>query len=244
MASCDGARPHAMACVFILGVFCLAPAAAHITTVCSATAPSVPGKAWFIFGTYHSLASPDGQVIIRKPNGEAFIGSWDASRCESNAAYGSSGPPPPSPMPPSSASGDSTCQDGCSHSADGDCDDGGAGSEYGSCSYGTDCTDCGPRSVAGRRLWGRSPSVAQKCPGDDILEMCTQLPSDTKITCYNGADPNSLNSVEDGGCDAFPQTSGTLSATKANYIAEIDGATSGDYKVTQSTTDFDSTPRD
>ena len=178
-------------------ILCLAasfvPSQAHITTVCSATAPSVPGKAWFIFSTYHSLASPDGQVMIRKPSGQTFTSSWDTSKCESSANYGSSG----------------------------------YGSSYGS-------------GFWGRRLWGYQPNDPQKCPGDDIKEKCTQLPNDAKITCYTGNDPNSLVSVEDGGCEAFPRTSGSLSKSEANYIAEIDGATSGDYFVTQSTTDYDS----
>ena len=35
----------------------------------------------------------------------------------------------------------------CPYVNDFACDDGGAGAEYGVCSYGTDCTDCGPRTI-------------------------------------------------------------------------------------------------
>ena len=41
------------------------------------------------------------------------------------------------------------CDDTCSYPKDGDCDDGGVGSQYNFCSLGTDCTDCGSRSIVG-----------------------------------------------------------------------------------------------
>ena len=41
----------------------------------------------------------------------------------------------------------SVCGETCVSASDGDCDDGGPGSEYSSCVYGSDCTDCGPRSL-------------------------------------------------------------------------------------------------
>jgi len=43
-------------------------------------------------------------------------------------------------------SGNMICTDTCSYAGDGECDDGGPGSAYDVCAYGTDCTDCGPRS--------------------------------------------------------------------------------------------------
>ena len=42
-----------------------------------------------------------------------------------------------------------TCEDTCSYPKDGDCDDGGKNSKYSFCDLGTDCTDCGSRSIAG-----------------------------------------------------------------------------------------------
>ena len=43
------------------------------------------------------------------------------------------------------------CSDDCegnpTYASDGDCDDGGSGAEYTGCTFGTDCTDCGARSV-------------------------------------------------------------------------------------------------
>jgi hypothetical protein len=43
--------------------------------------------------------------------------------------------------------GAQTCTETCNYAADADCDDGGHGAEFTGCAYGTDCTDCGPRSA-------------------------------------------------------------------------------------------------
>ncbi len=48
------------------------------------------------------------------------------------------------------------CTDQCSFSADGLCDDGGLGADYSVCELGTDCTDCGPRTVGGEVGMGGS----------------------------------------------------------------------------------------
>eukprot|EP00900_Chrysochromulina_parva_P011793 jgi/Chrpa1/20614/Chrysochromulina_OHIO_Genome00026547-RA len=37
------------------------------------------------------------------------------------------------------------CSETCNFASDVDCDDGGPGSDFNACTYGTDCTDCGPR---------------------------------------------------------------------------------------------------
>jgi hypothetical protein len=50
---------------------------------------------------------------------------------------------PTEPPEPSEPAG--SCDDTCSFARDGVCDDGGEGSWYDVCSYGTDCSDCGPR---------------------------------------------------------------------------------------------------
>jgi len=40
------------------------------------------------------------------------------------------------------------CSDTCYYSSDGDCQDGGPGSEFvWWCTFGTDCSDCGPRPL-------------------------------------------------------------------------------------------------
>ena len=39
------------------------------------------------------------------------------------------------------------CEDSCSVASDNDCDDGGVGAEFAMCGFGTDCLDCGPRTV-------------------------------------------------------------------------------------------------
>ena len=64
-------------------------------------------------------------------------------------------PPPPSPSPPANypqapppaPACTSGCCETCQYASDGYCDDGGSGSEYSDCSLGSDCTDCGSRSV-------------------------------------------------------------------------------------------------
>ena len=158
----------------LLLLLLVASVSSHITTVCTVTAPSVPGIVWFVFSTYHVLSDPDGAVIIKRPNGETHVSSWGTTRCPAAANY-----------------------------------------------LGT-------------------------CPGPDIKAQCTGgpdgLPNDSEVTCYKGNDPNSLVSVEDGGCDAFPWTSGTFSESKSSYYAKISGATSGDYHVISNTTDFDMCP--
>lgn len=44
---------------------------------------------------------------------------------------------------------DVLCDDSCVFAADGECDDGGMGSLDALCVIGTDCTDCGPRTIGG-----------------------------------------------------------------------------------------------
>ena len=41
-----------------------------------------------------------------------------------------------------------TCTDTCNYASDNDCDDGGAGSEFSICTLGTDCNDCGARTLS------------------------------------------------------------------------------------------------
>ena len=49
---------------------------------------------------------------------------------------------------PTMAGAQTRCIDSCEHASNNDCDDGGSGAEYSGCSLGTDCTDCGPRTVS------------------------------------------------------------------------------------------------
>ena len=46
---------------------------------------------------------------------------------------------------PTPAPGTTSCSNTCAYAGDGECDDGGPNSLYAVCTYGTDCTDCGPR---------------------------------------------------------------------------------------------------
>ena len=62
--------------------------------------------------------------------------------CSSCAPLSGSAESPPSPPP-----GPSSCNDSCKYESDGDCDDGGVGAEYDHCDYGSDCIDCGDRTM-------------------------------------------------------------------------------------------------
>lgn len=42
---------------------------------------------------------------------------------------------------------ETVCEDTCEHAGDGECDDGGPDAAYFACSYGTDCSDCGARTM-------------------------------------------------------------------------------------------------
>ena len=44
--------------------------------------------------------------------------------------------------------GDLLCDDTCEFAFDGECDDGGFDASTDACEFGTDCTDCGPRSLS------------------------------------------------------------------------------------------------
>lgn len=52
------------------------------------------------------------------------------------------------------------CSNTCSHANDNDCDDGGTGSQYQSCAFGTDCVDCGDRSM---ETTTAAPFPTQEC---------------------------------------------------------------------------------
>ncbi|HUU85220.1 MAG TPA: C1 family peptidase, partial [Phycisphaerae bacterium] len=56
------------------------------------------------------------------------------------------------------------CTDDCAYAFDGECDDGGPGSMYSVCEYGTDCTDCGPRSFDGGAKVIQTPHVFRGVP--------------------------------------------------------------------------------
>jgi hypothetical protein len=69
----------------------LARSCAHMTTVCTATAPSRPSEILFFFGTYHTVsgASVPGSVHITTPTGSMLTGSFN-SYCSNGGAITSS----------------------------------------------------------------------------------------------------------------------------------------------------------
>ena len=69
-------------------------------------------------------------------------------------------PSPPPPFPPGSA----VCSDTCTFASNNNCNDGGSGAEFSHCTYGTDCSDCGPRLM--------SPSPPSLPPGGACDDTC------------------------------------------------------------------------
>ena len=106
-----------------------------------------------------------------------------------DCAYGSDctdcGPRQASPAPPPYAPG-ALCIDRCfEYTADGECQDGGPGSEHSDCTYGSDCTDCGPRQAP--------PAPPPYAPGDMCVDECNWETQDgSRGRFANGA-------CEDGG---------------------------------------------
>ena len=87
-------------------------------------------------------------------NGSSCAFGSDCFDCGDRSGLGYVAPPSEPPAGPSLPALFSLCTDTCiiaqwgvDYSSDGDCDDGGPGSEYSVCALGTDCTDCGARSV-------------------------------------------------------------------------------------------------
>jgi hypothetical protein len=71
------------------------------------------------------------------------------------------------------------CTDECTTSADGLCDDGGLGADYSVCELGTDCTDCGPRTVGGETgtgggTGGTGIGGAGGSAGSVEIELCSE----------------------------------------------------------------------
>eukprot|EP00900_Chrysochromulina_parva_P005704 jgi/Chrpa1/15134/Chrysochromulina_OHIO_Genome00020374-RA len=67
---------------------------------------------------------------------------------------------PPSPI---------VCSETCNFASDVDCDDGGPGSDFNACTYGTDCTDCGPRVLRS------PPPPAVASPPQSTSTLCNDL---------------------------------------------------------------------
>ena len=73
-----------------------------------------------------------------EPKWSAEMAWTDNGRLLSESGSGSS-PPPSSDL--------TQCTETCNWAADGGCDDGGLGADYTACDLGSDCTDCGPRTL-------------------------------------------------------------------------------------------------
>ena len=55
----------------------------------------------------------------------------------------------------------SQCSNSCLYASNGECGDGGPGAEYSSCAWGTDCLDCGPRTIQPPMPPGAPPRIAE-----------------------------------------------------------------------------------
>jgi hypothetical protein len=139
--------------------------------------PPPPGaysctKCW---DTCYTASTSDGSCDDGGPGAEysmCALGT-DCTDCGPRSyTCGYASPPPPSPSPPGITSS-SGCSNSCIYPSDGMCDDGGSGSLYSICNFGTDCTDCGTRSI-GRR----SRRLLFASAGDEADSLDGALPAD------------------------------------------------------------------
>ena len=112
------------------------------------------GKSCADYSAEH-LCSGGGFVAGQEWTGGADFGNPEAHCCVCGKPPSSPPPPParspaprkqhrpPPPRPPPSPP--MVCDDDCPFTGNGVCQDGGARAQGASCTYGTDCTDCGPR---------------------------------------------------------------------------------------------------
>jgi len=101
-------------------------------------------------------------------------------------------PPPPTTPPPSSppAGADALCGDSCLYAADGECDDGGPNALPDAlCGLGTDCTDCGPRTLADAPpLVPDEPLEPPPAPSGDNWLVFSDQATGQLCAVINGAD--------------------------------------------------------
>ena len=79
------------------------------------------------------------------------------------------------------------CTNSCEFANDGECDDGGEGADFDECSLGTDCGDCGPRTVDTNTGTADAGS-GQGCPGGCPVNQSCIL--DECVDNNNGGDDN------------------------------------------------------
>ncbi len=100
------------------------------------------------------------------------------------------------------------CTDECSLSADGLCDDGGPRADYSVCGLGTDCTDCGPRTVGGAAGTG----------GGTAEWICSAGYYGSSDGCDCGC------GVADPDCQEFGCTAASCSAPACQFCHAADGS--------------------
>lgn len=87
------------------------------------------------------------------------------------------------------------CTETCEYSGDGECDDGGEGSSGAYCALGSDCLDCGSRTVS-MSMPGDDAGPAPVDSGPSFPAVCQEFP----LQCPDGA---SLEACEAGAGSAF-----------------------------------------
>ena len=76
------------------------------------------------------------------------------------------------------------CSNSCQYARDNDCDDGGSGSSYEYCSIGTDCADCGVRSISSTSAlpescaFGSGVSMLGDVDGDQVMDLAVGAAAD------------------------------------------------------------------
>lgn len=80
-------------------------------------------------------------------------------------------PPPRPPMPPRLPYAEG-CNDDCNYAVDDECDDGGDGSEFTVCSLGSDCVDCGARTLPPKPPPPSSPPPSSTCSDKKPPKWC------------------------------------------------------------------------
>jgi hypothetical protein len=90
---------------------------------------------------------------------------------------------------------DLVCDDSCLFSADGYCDDGGCGSDYDVCDFGSDCTDCGVRSLSGGFCGDGVVTDCEVCDGADLGGLsCASYGLTGTLSCLGSCDGYSTSS--------------------------------------------------
>ena len=128
-----------------------------------------------IGGGGHEYANP--RAVMGQGSTFSAAARVEATWLSTSAYEGTNGaisyvPPPPK---------DTGCSNMCNYASDGFCEDGGAGAEYDWCDLGTDCEDCGPRTIYTPPA--SPPSLAPSLPAVISIRALTLPPTSSTGDC-------------------------------------------------------------